>query len=202
MQGDARLRKIGGRRPTGTAMSPGRRAGLGGTRAASYAARVQFVLPVHGQCHGSRRPEPRGFPAHLPDACELQTGIRRVSDVAYQRHAEFAGGSLPAHTPRPANRFHGRRDAADRGKAFFGESARQAGRGCGIERSTAAWFGASFAGIAGVRNIARFARSGVQRNSSGATSAGGHGEIADQPGTNRAGTYFERNGRAVELKEA
>ena len=45
----ARLKKIGARRPTGAGMPPGRRAGLGGTRAAAHAARLQSVLPVHRQ---------------------------------------------------------------------------------------------------------------------------------------------------------
>jgi hypothetical protein len=199
MQDDARLRKIGGRRPTGTRMSPGRRACLGGTRAAAYAASVQSVLQVHRQLNRSRGLEPRGLPPHLQDAIELQTRIWSVSDLAHQRHSEFAGGQLPAHAPRPTDRLDRRRDAAAGRTAFIGESARQVGGGDGIERPTAARFGPSFAGIARVGDLARFARTRVQRDSGGAAGAGRHGKIADQSRAHRAGAHLNGNGCAPEL---
>jgi hypothetical protein len=171
MQDDARLRKIGGRRPTGTGLSPGRRAGLGGTRAATYAASVQSVLQVHGQCDGSRGLEPGGFPPYLQDAFELQTRVRSVSDLANQRDSEFAGGSLQADAARPANGLDRRLDAATGRKAFVGEGARQTGGGDGIERSAATRFGATFARTTRVGDLARFAGTRVQRDPGGATGA-------------------------------
>jgi hypothetical protein len=199
MQDDARLRKIGGRRPTGTRMSPGRRTGLGGTRAATYATSFQSVLQVHGKRDGSRGLEPGRFPPHLQNAVELQTGVRCLSDVADKCHSEFAGRQLPADAARSADGFHGRRDAAIGRKAFFGTSARQVGRGYGVERSTATGLGASFARIAGVGDLAGFARTRVQRDPGGAPSARRHGKIADQPRTHRAGAHSDGNGCSPEL---
>ena len=199
MQDDARLRKIGGRRPTGTGMSPGRRTGLGGTRAATYAASFQSVLPVHGKCDRSRGLEPGGFPPHLQDAIELQTGIRSVSDLANQRHSESVGGQLPADAARPADGFDRRRDAATGREAFFSKSARQVGGGYGIERPTATGSGATFARIAGIGDPARSARARVQRDSGRAAGAGRHGKIADQSRTHRVGAYPNGNGSSPEL---
>ena len=199
MQDDARLRKIGGRRPTGTGMSPGRRTGLGGTRAATYAASLQSMLQVHREFDGSRGLEPGGFPPHLQNAIELQTSVWCVSDVADQRHPEFAGRQLPADATRPADRFDRRLDAATGRKAFVGTSARQVSRGYGVERSTATGLGASFARIAGVGDLARFAGTRVQRDTGGAASAGRHGKITDQPGTHRVGAYLDGNGCSPEL---
>src|SRR5271154_3444680 len=100
-----RLTAIGARCPTGAGMSQGGWALLGGACAAARAARVQFVLPVYGECDGRRRPEPGSFSADLQNAAELQSVVRRVRDLADQRDAEFAGGSLPAHAARPADGF-------------------------------------------------------------------------------------------------
>jgi hypothetical protein len=186
MLDDSRLRTIGGRRPTGATMSPGRRAGLGGTCAPPHPARIQSVLPIHRQCDGSRRPEPGGFSTNLPHARKLPTSVRSFSNLADQRDAEFACGSLPANAPRPADRFDRRCHAAVGRETFFSASARQAGRGWRIEHSTAAWSGAAFARTERVGNFARLARSGVQRNSGSAASAGGHGKIADQSRAHRA----------------
>ena len=36
---------------------------------------------------------------------QLPACLRRVPHVAHQRHAQFAGGSLPAHAPRSADGF-------------------------------------------------------------------------------------------------
>lgn len=144
MQDDARLRKIGGRRPTGTTMSPGRRAGLGGTRAAAFAASVQPLLPVHRQFDGSRGLEPGGFSTSLQDAIELQACIWSFPDLAHQRHAQFAGGQLPPHASRSADGLDRRRDAAIGREAFIRTGARQTGRGHGIERPTATRFSAAF----------------------------------------------------------
>jgi hypothetical protein len=196
---DARLRKIGGRRPTGTGMSPGRRTGLGGTRSAQYAASVQSLLQVHGQFNRSRGLEPGSFPPYLPDVVELQTCIWSVSDLAHQRHAEFASGSLPAHAPRPADGFAGGLDAATGRTAFLGEGARQVGGGYGVERSTATRFSASFTRTPRVGDLARFARTRVQRNTGSAASARRHGKIEDQPGTHRTGAHPYGNGCSSEL---
>src|SRR5580698_8286989 len=165
MLDDSRLRTIGGRRPTGTAMSPGRRAGLGGTCAPPHAARVQSVLPVHGQRDGGRRPEPGGFPAYLSHTFELPTGIWSVSDVADERDAQFAGRSLPADSTRSANGFNRRRNAAVGRKTFFGAGAGQTGRGGGVKHPTAARLGTPFTRTEGVGNFARFAGPGIQRDS-------------------------------------
>ena len=182
MQDDARLRKIGGRRPIGTAMSPRRRAGLGGTCAPPHPASVQSVLPVHGQRNGGRGSEPGGFSTPLPHTFELSTCVRSFSDLVDERYAQSAGGSLPAHPPRSANGFDGRFHAPVGGKAFFGASAGQAGGGWRIEYSTAARFGAAFPRIEGVGDFARFARSGIQRNSSCVAGAGRYGKIPNQSG--------------------
>src|SRR5579862_8938558 len=119
----ARLRKIGARRSTGTAMSPGRRAGLGGTRAPAREARVQHMLPFYGKCNRRAGFEPGGFSAHLSHAGKLPAGLRSVSHVAHQRDAQFAGGSLPAHAPRSRDGFDRRRHAGARRKAFAGANA-------------------------------------------------------------------------------
>jgi hypothetical protein len=199
MLDDARLRKIGGRRPTGTRLPPGRRTGLGGTRAAAHAASVQSMLQVHRECDGSRGLEPGGFPPHLQNAVELQTGVWCVSDMVDQRHPESAGGQLPPHAARPADGFDRRRDAAIGRKAFICASARQVGGSYGIERSAATRLGASFARIAGVGDLARFARTRIQRDPGGAASARRHGKIANQPGTHRARAYSDGNGCSPEL---
>jgi len=179
MLDDSRLRTIGGRRPTGAAMSPGRRAGLGGTCAPPHPARVQSVLPIHRQLDGSRRPEPGGFSTNLPHARELPASIRSFSNLADQRDAEFACGSLPANATRPADRFDRRCHAAIGRETFFSTSARQAGRGWGIKRSTATCSGAAIARTERGGNLARFARSGVQRDSNCVASTRGHGKIPD-----------------------
>ena len=194
MLDDSRLRTIGGRRPTGAAMSPGRRAGLGGTCAPPHPARIQSVLPVHRQRDGSRRPEPGGFSTNLPHARKLPASVRGISNLADQRDAEFACGSLPANAPRPSDGFDRRCHAAIGRETFFGASARQAGRGGRIEHSTAARLSAAFARTEGVGNIARLARPGVQRDSSCVASTGGHGKIADQPRAHRAGQNPGGNG--------
>ena len=185
MLDDSRLRTIGGRRPTGAAVSPGRRAGLGGTCAPAHAARVQSMLQVHGQRDGGRRPEPGGFPAHLSHARKLPTSVRSFSNLADQRDAEFACGSLPANPTRPADGFNRRCHAAIGRETFFGASARQAGRGWRIERSIAACSRAALARTERGGNLARFARSGVQRDSNCVASTGGHGKIPDQPRAHR-----------------
>ena len=194
MLDDSRLRTIGGRRPTGAAMSPGRRAGLGGTCAPPHPARVQSMLPIHRQRDRSRRSEPGGFSTNLPHARELPTSVWSFSDLADQRDAEFAGGSLPANATRPADGFNRRCHAAIGREAFFRASARQAGRGWGIERSTAACSGAALARTERGGNLARFARSGVQRDSNCVASTGGHGKIPDQPRAHRVGENPDGNG--------
>jgi len=194
MLDDSRLRTIGGRRPTGAAMSPGRRAGLGGTCAPPHSARIQSVLPIYRQRDGSRRLEPGGFSTNLPHARELPTSVRSFSNLADQRDAEFACGSLPANATRPADGFNRRCHAAIGREAFFSPSARQAGRGWGIEPSTAACSCAALARTERVGNIARFARSGVQRDSNSVASTGGHGKIPDQPRAHRVGQNPDGNG--------
>jgi len=194
MLDDSRLRTIGGRRPTGAAMSPGRRAGLGGTCAPPHPARVQPLLPIHRQLDRSRRPEPGGFSTHLSHTRELPTCVRSFSDLADQRDAEFACGSLPANATRSADGFNRRCHAAIGRETFFSASARQAGRGWGIERSTAACSCAALARIERVGNIARFAGSGVQRDSNCVASTGGHGKIADQSRAHRVGENPDGNG--------
>ena len=49
-------RQIGAGCPTGPAMPPGRRFGLGGTGASTHAPDFQPVLPVYRERHGSRGP--------------------------------------------------------------------------------------------------------------------------------------------------
>ena len=165
---DARLKRIGGRRPTGTGMSPGRRTGLGGTRAAAYAPSFQSVLQIHRQLNGSRRLEPGSFPAHLQNAAELQTCVRSVSDLAHQRHQKSVGGPLPAHAARPANRFDRRRDAATGRETLVGEGAGQIGGGYGIERSAATRISAALSRTPRVSDLARFTRTRIQRDPGGA----------------------------------
>src|ERR1700719_439711 len=142
----ARLGKIGARRPIGTALSPGRRAGLGGTRAAPHAACFWLVLPVHRQLDGSRGPEPGSFPAHLPHAPKLSARLRSVSDVVDQRDAQFAGGPLSANASRSNHGFDRGRHAPARTEAILGENAGPAGASGGIERAIAARVGATLAG--------------------------------------------------------
>jgi len=168
---DARLRKIGGRRPTGTGVSPGRRTGLGGTRAQAHAPGFQSVLQVHRQFHGSRRLKPGSFPAHLQDAVELQTCVRSVSDLAHERHQKSVSGPLPAHAARPANRLDRRRDAATGREALVGEGAGQIGGGYGIERSVATRLSAAISRTPRVGDLARFTRTRIQRDPGGATGA-------------------------------
>ncbi len=194
MLDDSRLRTIGGRRPTGAAVSPGRRAGLGGTCAPPHAARVQSMLPIHRQRDRSRRPEPGGFSTNLPHARELPSGVWSFSNLADQRDAEFACGSLPANPTRPADGFNRRCHAATGRETFFRASARQVGRGWRVERSTAACSGAAIARTERGGNLARFARSGVQRDSNCVASTGGHGKIPDQPRAHRVGENPDRNG--------
>jgi hypothetical protein len=158
----ARLKTIGAGRPTGAGMSPGRGAGLGGTCAAARAAGFQSVLPVHGQLHRGRGPEPGRFLADLTHAAELPASFRSVSHVAHQRHAQPAGGSLPAHAARPADGFDRRRYAEAGEQAIRGAHAGQAGLGVGIECATATRIVATFAGIARGSNLARFAGTRLQ----------------------------------------
>ncbi len=193
----ARLRKIGARRSTGAAMSPGRRAGLGGTRASAHQARVQHMLPVHRELNRRAGFEPGSFPAHLSNARELPTGVRSVSHVAHERDAEFAGGSLPAHAPRSRDGFDRRRDARARGKALAGANARPARRSVRVERAIAAWTRPAFARVARSGDLARFAGSGIQRDSSSARSARRHRKIQDQSRAHRAGAGSGRDGRAA-----
>src|SRR5580704_11993146 len=101
-------------------MSAGRRVGLGGTRAATHEASVQPMLPLHRQFDGRARLKPGSLFAYLSHAPKLQTGVRRISDVAYERDAKFVGGSLPAHASRPNDGLDRRRDAGARRKAFVG----------------------------------------------------------------------------------
>ncbi len=190
----ARLNTIGARRPTGTTMSPGRRAGLGGARKEAHAARVQFVLPIYGQLGGIGRFEPGSFSADLQDAGKLQAGVWGVSDVADERDAQFAGGSLPANAAGPDYGFDRRRDAGAGRETFLGTDAGQAGTRGRIERAIAARAGSAVAGFARGGDLARLAGIGVQRNSSCAASAGRHGKIENQPGANRTGAHPGGNG--------
>src|SRR4029077_8124405 len=159
----ARQSKTGARCPIGAKLPPGRWAGLGGTCKAAHAARLQPVLPLYGQFGGSRGSEPGSFSADLPDAGELPVGVWRFPNVADERDAQFAGGSLPADASRPSYGLAGRRDAGARREAFVGARARQAGAGGGVERAIAAWAGEAFTGVARGGDPARFAGSGIQR---------------------------------------
>ena len=153
----ARLRKIGARRSTGAAMSPGRRAGLGGTRAAAHEARVQHMLSLHRKRNRRAGFEPGSISAYLSHARELSAGVRSVSHVADQRDAEFAGGSLPTHATRSSDGFDRRCDARTRGKALAGANSRPARGSLRVERAIAARTCPAFARIARGGDLARFA---------------------------------------------
>src|SRR5271170_4741779 len=98
-----RLTTIGARCPIGTKMPAGRWAGVGGIGASPRAPRVRAVLSIHGKFARIRRLEPGSFSQGLPIAGELPLGGRRFSDVAHERDAQSAGGSLPADEARPAD---------------------------------------------------------------------------------------------------
>ena len=193
----ARLRKIGARRSTGAAMSPGRRAGLGGTRAAAHETRVQHMLPLHGKRNRRAGFEPGSFPAHLSHARELPAGLWGVSHVAHERDAQFAGGSLPAHAPRPRDGLDRRCDAGARRKALSGANARPARRSVRVERAIAARTRPAFARVARGGDLARFAGLGIQRDSSGTRSARRHRKIKNQSRAHRAGAGSGRDGRTT-----
>src|SRR5690348_3549304 len=118
---------IGSGRPTGPAMPKGRWAGLGGTRAPALAASLQPLLSLYEQFERSRGFVAGSVLADLSDPGELSHGLRRFSDVADQRHAQSAGGSLPQVAARPHDR-RSRGCAAGGGrKAFAGAHAGQSG---------------------------------------------------------------------------
>src|SRR5690242_7517152 len=62
---NARTMTIGAGCSTGSAMPPGRRSGVGGACPEAHAARLQHLLPLYGEFHGSGGFEPGSFPTWL-----------------------------------------------------------------------------------------------------------------------------------------
>ncbi len=172
-----RPKTIGARCPIGTKMPTGRRAGVGGIGASPCAPRFRTVLSLHGKLARSRRSEPGSFSQDLPVNGELSFGRWRISDVAHERNAKFAGGSLPANEAGPANGFDRRRDAATGRKALVDPDAVQATGRLGTQRPDPACVVEAFAGVARSRNPAGLAGSGIQRNSRGFIRARRNGKI-------------------------
>ena len=197
-----RLTTIAARRSTGPALPAGRGAGVGRAGSTSLAARVQYMLPVYRKLDGSGRPEPGGLPKDLPLAGQLSRAFGRICNLAHQRDAQFAGGSLPAHAARPHDRFDRRRNAAARGETFERAHAGQDRCGSAAQCPSAARVGATFAGIARSGNLARFARFGIQRDSRGSFGAGRHGKIENQSRTNRARANSFADGREARMKRS
>jgi hypothetical protein len=197
----ARKMTIGSGRPTGPAVPPGRRTGVGGACTPPCAARLQLMLSLHEQFVGSRRPQPGSFPANLQDACELPHGIWRLSHMADQRHAQPAGRSLPAVTARSDDRCTRGCASDGRGKAFASAHAGQGGDGAGIERAGAACAFAFVAGFARSGDSPRFAGFGIQRNSAGTVGARRYGKIADQSWPDRIGAHFGGNGSQAFVRQ-
>ena len=190
----ARKMTIGSGRPTGPAMPPGRWTGMGRVGSPAHPARLQFVLSLHQQFDGSRRPQPGGLSANLQNACKLSNGLRRLSHVAYQRHPQPSGGSLSPITPRPHDRCARGCPSGRRGKAFAGTHARQGRHGAGIERAGAVRPIASFAGVARSNHLARLAGFGIQRDSAGSFGARRYGKIANQSRARRISAHLTRYG--------
>src|SRR5215469_13854825 len=192
--------RIGAGRPTGSAVPPGRRVGLGATRTGAHATGIQPVLPVHGQFDGSGGLEPGGFSEDLSHAPKLPPSRRGVSNVADQRDAELAGRSLPADAARPAYGFDRGSDAPARRETFFGANAGPLGAGSGVEWAIAAGALEAVARIARSGDLARFAEFGIQRDSGRAAGAGRHGKIENQPRADRAGQGAGADGSAAGIK--
>src|SRR6185437_5784878 len=169
---------IGSGRPTGPTMPEGRWAGLGRACAPAHAPSLQPLLSLHQQFDGSRGFDPGSFSADLPHAGELSHRLWRLPNLADQRHAQSAGGSLPQVAPRPNDR----------------RARRRAAGGARIERASAVGIGQTFAGIARGDYSAGLAGFGIHGNSAGAFGAGRYGKIANQPRTHRTGTHSARNG--------
>lgn len=193
------LRKLGAGCPTGPAMSPGRRLGLGGTCASPLASHIQHLLPVHRQPYGSRRSGPGCVPTGIPDIGKLPLRARRVCDLGNQRDAEFADRPLPEDEARSDYRFAGRCDAGGGEQRGFGAAAGSAGVAGRVERASAESFDSAFTGIARGGNLARLAAIGVCRDSECAVGAGRHGEVADQSRKDRTGTHPATNGSAASM---
>src|SRR6185437_5180091 len=98
-----RLTTIGARHPTGSVVSPGRQLFVGGDCPPSYAPSPQLMLPLYGQFDRRRGFDARSLSAGVQDARQLPAPAWRVCNLAFERDAQFAGGSLSPHAPRPAN---------------------------------------------------------------------------------------------------
>src|SRR5580704_9185589 len=194
-----RLTTIAARRSTGPALPAGRRASVGRAGSAPLAARVQYMLPVYGQLDGSGRPEPGSLPQDLPFAGQLPRAFRRIRNLAHQRDAQSAGGSLPPHASRPHDRFDRGRNAAARGETFERAHAGQDLGSSAAKCPSATRTGTAFAGIARSGNLARFAGFGIQRDSRGSFGAGRHGKIENQSRTDRARANSFANGREARM---
>jgi hypothetical protein len=185
---------IGSGRPTGPAMPPGRRTGVGGACAQAFPAGLQSLLPVHQQFERSRGPEPGGLPAHLPHAGELSHGVRRLPNMADQRDPQSASRPLSPVAARPDDRFSGRPASSCRGKAFAGAHAGQSGHGARTQPASAVSAVSAFAGIARGNHFARLAGPGIQRDSTGSVRARGNCKIADQSRAHRTGADIAGHG--------
>ena len=185
---------IGSGRPTGPAMPPGRRTGVGGACAQAFPPGLQSLLPIHQQFERSRGPEPGGLPAHLPHAGELPHSLWRLSNMADQRDPQSASRPLSKVAARPDDRFAGRPASSGRGKAFADAHAGQSGHGARIEPAGAVSAVAAFARIARGNHFARLAGPGIQRDSAGSVRAGRHGKIAHQSRAHRTGADIAGHG--------
>ena len=187
-------KQLGAGCPTGPAMPPGRRFGLGGVGASPYAPHIQLVLPVHREWHGSRRPLSGSVLEGVPDVGKLSSGTRRVCNLDDQRDTEPADRPLPSNEAGPHHRFAGRRHAGGGEQRVGGASPRPASAAWRVERASADGFNQTLTGVTGSGNITRLAATGICGDSTEPGSAGGYGKVTDQSGTYRIGTNFATNG--------
>ncbi len=191
-------KQLGAGCPTGPAMPPGRRFGLGGTGASSYAPDIQPMLPVYREWNGGRGSLSGSISASVPDAGELSLGARRICDVDDQRHAKPADRPLSPNQARPNNGFTGRCNASGGEQRIGRPSARRAGTFGRVERASASCIDQAFAGVTRGSYFAGLAATGLCGNSTKSGSARRYRKVTNQPGTYRIGTDFAADGsRAI-----
>ena len=196
-------KQLGAGCPTGPAMPPGRRFGLGGASASPHSPHLQPVLPVHRERHGGRGPLSGSVFEGIPDAGELSLGTWRFCNMDDLRHTEPADRPLPSNEAGPYNRLARRCHASDRKQRVGGATSRRASAARRIEFASTGGFDQAFPGIAGGCYIARFAAVGICRDSAESGRAGRYGKVTHQSRTYRIGTNFATNGsRAIMSRKA
>lgn len=194
------LRKLGAGCPTGPAMSPRRRVGLGGACTSTYAPDLQHLLPVHGEPNRGRRFVAGRFSAGVQDVAELSFRAWGLWNLGYERDAKPADRSLPENQAGPVDGFAGRQNAGGREQRVGGTQAGPASVAGRVERTSTKGIDAAFAGIARGGDFAGSAAAGIRGDSSGAGSTGRNGQVTNQSRAHRTGAYIAGNGSEAVVK--